>query len=207
LKKKIIFIALTILLAFLAWFFYVYIKQENTKVLDDFGTMNEKFIENNSSLQKKLDSLTLQVSYTDYKESLEELNLLSEKLNNHIEYIKTQLVLTLENPSDYSKMDETSRSDTFFFTKKGYSSEGQEFVEKVEAYRLGLKILFGEEFPDISESVNSKLNYRDDIDNWLEYNFKEFPLVAVLTRLSSIQTNVDEIKKELLIEVLAQSRN
>lgn len=198
-KKKVVFFIITFFIIIVFLFF----RKMNSEVLDAFGIMNEKFEKSNKSVQSNLDSLALKVSYTDYGNKLKTLDSLSENLTKHIKFIKRELVENLEDPSNYSIMDKSTENDKFFFINDDYSSEGYRFINNLESYRYGMKHLFQEDFPETIKKIDSRFNYREDISDWLDYNFKGFPLIAVITKLTSMQSDIQQIKQDLLVDILA----
>ena len=102
-------------------------------------------------------------------------------------------------------MDKSSQSDRFFFLNDGYSSDGLKFIEEVENYKRGIKNLFEKDFPNVVDGIDSKFNNREDIEDWLEYNFKGFPLVATLTRLTQMQSDIKGVKQDVLFQISSKN--
>jgi hypothetical protein len=49
-----------------------------------------------------------------------------------------------------------------------------------------------------------KNNETKDIDDWLNYNFKGFPIIATITELTQIQSNINLIKRDFLFEMIKE---
>jgi len=199
-KRKIFFIVLTAIVLYLAWMFY----KANTEVLSTFGIMNEKFEEANKAAQNTSDSLKLKVNYTEYVDKVKVVDSVSENLIHHIEVIKNALITNVEDPTDYSKMDSTIEGDAFFFSNGKHSEAGEAFVNEVENYKAELHNLFHEDFSKIIQEIDSKFNYREDIRDWLDYNFKGLPLIATITKLTAMQSDIQQIKQDLFVAVLSK---
>ena len=201
-RKTLVIISATIIV--LVTCFLLYAKHLSSEVLDAFGVMNEKIEKSNAIAQNEMDSLRVKLNSTSYANKLKKLDSLSSNLTEYVERVKQELVSKIEDPTDYSKMDKSSTSDVYFFLDNGYTKEGKEFVQQIDDYNYGVKYIFENEFPELMQNLDLKLNNREDITDWLEYNFKGFPLVAVLTNLTQIQVDIKQNNKELLLEMLSK---
>ncbi len=202
----ILIVGLSILGIYYVWSLF---SSLNTKrVPEAFRIMEEKLQKSNNRLEeiidfeKVLDSLRIQTSRTQYEEKAKKLQIVSEDLMSHIKDIKQNLTSKNIAPKDYSKMDSPSNLDSLFFDGSGYSETGKAFVEKIDYYKTTIVALFKDEVPQIREIISNKFNQRNDIDDWLEYNYKGFPLIASLTKLTQMQADVKHIEAEILKHIL-----
>ncbi len=200
-KRKPLFIMIGLIIAVLTFLFISYVRHLDSEVTNAFEIMNEEFQKANEVHELKIDSIQTSFESTIYKYKIAELDSLTSDLDRHIESLKQELVSKIEDGTDYSKMGSSSESDAYFFSKPGYSFEGKLFVQKIENYKIGVVNLFMKEAPIIVERLNSQFNNHEGVDNWLVYNFKGFPLVAVLTNLTQIQGDIKQNKQDILLEL------
>ena len=99
--------------------------------------------------------------------------------------------------------------DTKFFQGDNLKPGGKEFLAEMNDYRTGMLALFGEEYPSVGASIESNFSTEPVINrdgekiNWLNYNFEGFPMIASLTKLTQIQTDIKSNSSELLSKILA----
>jgi len=49
-----------------------------------------------------------------------------------------------------------------------------------------------------------KNNETKGIDDWFDYNFKGFPIIATITKLTQIQSDIIQVKREILTEMIKE---
>src|SRR5690606_15155876 len=88
--------------------------------------------------------------------------------------------------------------------------EGQDFLNQISTFRDGVVNVLAQN-PDmagIAEDVKKKFA-TDDVKRaagtvgWLEHNYKGFPLVASLTKMTQLQADVKTTESEVLSSMLA----
>ncbi|AJR03354.1 type IX secretion system motor protein PorM/GldM [Siansivirga zeaxanthinifaciens] len=190
------------------------------EVLSAFGLMNEKLTDSNEATDQRntafLSGLEQKVSdqpekYKPLKAKADQINVLAEDLDNYIEDLKSKMIANIENPKDYEVMDKGDYLDQNFFKGAQIKPEGQEFLAKIAAFREGVaKILANEKgmkgiVEDVKDNFNTEpVTNRDGIKvDWLDYHYKGFPLVASLTKLTQIQSDIKTTESEILSTMLA----
>lgn len=180
------------------------IRKASQEVLESFGTINEKFEDINYENQVKIDSIQSVIMYSEFKDQFETLERLNQEFSYYIQDLKNQLLTHVEDPTDYSKMDEVNTGNVFFFSSAGYTEKGQEFVNRIETYKTDVKNLFNDLSLDISKDVNGLFNNHQGVDDWLDYNFKDFPLIATVTKLTAMPQDLNNLKQKILTELLSK---
>lgn len=188
-------------------YFVMYLfRQMNTEVIGAFKIMNEKLedakastAQNNYSLQKTLTKNLDKQS----KLKVQAVDSISNHLYDVIEALKIELSASIKDSKDYEAMAVSSHLLFDNNTKKG-----QILVHTLESYRLSLIQLLSSDFPEITTVITNKFETDPVIDSegkaveWLDYHFNEFPLVAVLTKLTQIQVDIETIKQDLFTAMM-----
>ena len=189
------------------------------EVLTAFGLMNEKLTESNTTTTQRnaafMASLDEKVGeqpekYAPLKAKAEKIDELSQSFNSYIEKIKSDLLVDVEDKTEYEEMDKSNELDEMFFQSGRISPKGQEFLDQVKAYRNGVVNVIGDEkgFERIKANIQDKFSTEDkNVDGanveWLKYNFEGFPLVASITKLTQMQTDVKTTESEVLSAMLS----
>ena len=190
------------------------------EVLSAFGLMNEKFVESNTAASARnlafMEGLDAKVEeqpakYKPLKAQADQIEQLASNFNTYIADLKSQMVSDLEDDKDYETMDKGDFLDEYFFIGDKLKPEGEEFVKQMNTFREGVTTALASN-PDMAaiiDDVNKKFNTdpvenRDGIEvDWLEYNYKYFPLIASVTKLTSLQSDVKTTQSEVLSSMLA----
>ncbi|MFD0863760.1 gliding motility protein GldM [Sungkyunkwania multivorans] len=192
------------------------------EVLGAFGIMNEKFERSNTQLEAKnelaYDGLSKKASdspekYGELNQKAAEIKSLSADLVSYIEEVKNGMVAKIpaEERTDYQVMDQADYLDQRFFKGDNYTKEGQEFVNKIQNYRQKVSAVL-DSFPQLKNTVIDRFSTGDDkgkvknrdgrpID-WLDYNYKGYPMIASLTKLTALQSDVKSTEDEVLNAML-----
>lgn len=187
------------------------------EVLSSFGFLNEKLTESNLKSELKNSAAfeglaqkaaEQQEKYEPLKEKAEKIRSLSLDLYNYIEALKNQMTAKITDKKDYEVMDQSAFLDEYFFDGDGYSKKGDEFVAKIENYRISLEKILGPDAKHLTNVFNQRFNTSDETTrdgkskNWLNYHFEAFPLIASLTNLTQIQMDIKTTETEILSELL-----
>lgn len=189
------------------------------EVLQAFGLMDEKLTASNEAASTRninsYESLANKASeqkdkYGDEKLKADKIKELSEQYFTYIENLKNEMKATVEDPKDYETMDKTKYLDDNFF--KGddgeYKEQGEKFLSEINNYSSQIGTILGDEFKTINESVQERFSTEKVTDRegkerfWLDYNYKGFPLVASLTKLTQIQADIKTTETEVLSAML-----
>lgn len=189
------------------------------EVLQAFGLMDEKLTASNeaattrntnsySNLESKASEQ--KEKYGDESIKAVKIKALSDEYYNFIENLKNEMKATVEDPKDYETMDKGKFLDDNFF--KGddgdYKEGGQAFLDNMNNYSSQIGTILGDEFKNINEGVNERFSTNKVTDRegkeryWLDYNYKGFPLVASLTKLTQIQADIRTTETEVLSGML-----
>ncbi|WP_299898305.1 gliding motility protein GldM [uncultured Aquimarina sp.] len=191
------------------------------EVLSAFGLMNEKLTSANTIATERnsafMTGLAEKVSeqpekYTPLKEKADQISSFSNEFNTYVEQLKSELLETADDPTDYETMDKPDALDTKFFEGGKTTAAATEFLEKIKTYREGVvtairsvKEVDGQVATDVETTFNTeKVKDRDGVSkDWLNYNFEGFPLVASITKLTQMQADVKTTESKVLSALLA----
>ncbi len=188
------------------------------EVLAAFGLMNEKLVVSNQAsternsafmagLEAKVEEQT--EKYKPLKEKADQTGKISAELYSYLEGIKGALTKDLSDPTDYVTMDKPDLLDEIFFKGGKITPQGEEFVKKIGAYREGVAGLLDEKYKGIATDVRTMFSTqpvanRDGVKiDWLKYNFEGYPLVASLTKLTQLQSDIKNTESKVLSKMLS----
>jgi gliding motility-associated protein GldM len=189
------------------------------EVLSAFGILNNKIVESNSLTDTRNQSSFDQLSqkavdqpgqFGDKKAKAEKIRALSKEFNDYIEGIKTNVTAKFERDAEgnlpYEQMDKGDLIDRMFFTGDKVSKQGQEFLDKIHDFPAKVKQISGSSIPEVemkkiearfatkqvySEKAGAKLD-------WIDYNYKGFPLIATITKLSQLQADIKTTESDVM---------
>ncbi len=189
------------------------------EVLSAFGILNNKIIESNGITDTRNQSSFEQLAqkavdqpgqFGDKKAKVEKIRALSKEFNDYIESIKTSVTAKFERDPEgnlpYEEMDKGDLIDRMFFTGDRVSKKGKEFLEKINNYPAQIKAIGGS---SIAESEMKKIEARFATKpvysqkagaklDWIDYNYKGFPLIATITKLSQIQADIKTTESDIM---------
>lgn len=188
------------------------------KVLSSFGYLNEKLESSNVSLASEnravLRDLNTKASeqrekYAALDSIAGQVSELSDEYYGYLQAVKDALLKAYGKDSkDYESMDSEAYGDAYFFAGGDkLTSNGKQFVAKINAYRQEvLAALEG----SIDEEIRSNIRKRFDASDqpnpdksiktkqpWIYNRYEGFPLVATMTNLSVLQSDVKTTEKEI----------
>ena len=186
------------------------------EVLSAFGFVNEKLTENNLSTTEKNNQAyaNLATKATDQAEKFDALNKKAILIKNYsvdfytyLEKLKNEMTADLEDKKDYESMDKTAFLDEYFFKGDKYTDEGTQFIDKINGYRIALTKTLGENnnFASVLVkrfSTNDETNRDGKTMKFLDYRYKGFPLVASLTNLTQLQTDIKNTEADIISNLL-----
>lgn len=191
------------------------------EVLSGFGLLNEKF---ERSVAKTA------LSNTQYLVSLEQkanenpakfgvlyqnaltLEASASEFTGYLSALKSEMLSTVKDPTDYEVMDRSNLLDAKFFKGNGLTDEGKDFLTKIQEFKEQLLAVVPEENQSLRASLAERFETGDsngEVANrdgqklgWLNYHFEGFPLVASLTKISAIQSDIEGAQQEVLQSLL-----
>ena len=108
-------------------------------------------------------------------------------------------------------MDKGDYLDEHFFKGDKIKEDGQEFLAQMKTFREGVAGILADEkgMESVIKEVNEKFN-TDEVTNrdnrpqgWLDYHYKGFPLVASLTKMTQLQSDIKTTESQVLSNMLA----
>lgn len=191
------------------------------KVLSSFGYLNAKLEDSNitaiGDIDFVLSDLSMKASeqpdkYGDLNDKAVSINGLSTDFYDYLQVVKDTLLSTVapELHKDYESLDTETAGDEYFFSGEKLTPEGEEFVTKINEYKENVIGVLGE---NIKEVVLTNLNKRFDTSEatvgglsqpWIRNRYEGFPLVATLTNISVIQSDIKTSEKEIYNSLLGK---
>ncbi|MEE9350608.1 MAG: LysM peptidoglycan-binding domain-containing protein [Flavobacteriaceae bacterium] len=195
--NKIIFTLLILLI------FQVSCKE---KEVDPFIVMNSKIEESNSiydlKIETLLQSITIKADQNDHLfiqlEKAKKVESISKTLVNYIEDLKT--VIKSKNSKEYI--------NELFFNNGQLTFEAKELLNYIEIYKYGIISTLNSNYPEITAIINNTFDIgtiedrRGNETNWLTLNFKNFSPNSIVTKLSSLQSDINRIETNYLSSLL-----
>lgn len=189
------------------------------EVLAAFGIMNvkmevsnDKTAEGNLAFLESLETKAGEdaTKYGPLLENAKQIKSLSQEYFDYIEGIKTQMTENLEDPNDYAVMDKSDFLDNYFWQGENLTENGEKFMQMITDYRTKVTAIAP---PALKEAVearfatgdeNGKVESRDGIKkDWIQYHYDGFPLIASLTKLTSLQQDIKATEEDALKSMLA----
>ncbi|MEQ5790426.1 gliding motility protein GldM [Muricauda sp. NFXS6] len=195
------------------------------EVLAAFGLMNEKLETSNTNMDSNNSSFMASLEtkaneneeeYGELYQNAQEIKQLSDSYYSYLEGLKKEMTADLEDPKDYVVMDKSDYLDQKFFQGDNLAPQGKEFMEQINKYREGVKnALPAEGFQSLKSAVDArfatndgkkddgKVETRDGTrQDWINYHYEGFPLVASLTKLTQLQADIKTTEQEVLKTLL-----
>ena len=169
-------------------------------------------------------------NYFDFLQKLKD-SLIKTDENQYqidVEYIDDQGNEKISKRTDYQVMDKSNYLDETFFTSDGFTAKGQEFIDYYKEFntkvasvldsivnRDARTIKSNYDFDDALTSLSQKFNYPDDDqvinrdgikEDWLYYNYEKFPLVASLTKITKIQSDIRIVEYQILNALIQKTQ-
>ena len=135
----------------------------------------------------------------------------SEDLFTEIEAIKKKLVIDAggyeldENGKETDrpkKMDNREKSAEYFMVQ-GNGKNGKEFKAKIDAHRTFLLSQVGDN-EELQTSIEKLFSTEDHTNKdgvkepWISHNFEHYPLISVLSTLTTIQSNIRSSESQVI---------
>ena len=195
------------------------------EVLSAFGLMNEKFetsnIQATETNTSSYDALAAKAAedaghFGEAKVVADKVKGISNEFFNYIGNLKTDVTKDIEKVDGklpYEAMDKGDKVDEGWFSGDGYSKKGTEIVATIDKYKSDMKAAIGNnpKFQSVLTQVDSKFSTADVKDRegvtkkYLDYNYKGFPAIATLTKLSAMQNDVKTIEASIYSSALGDA--
>jgi gliding motility-associated protein GldM len=189
------------------------------EVLSAFGILNNKIVESNKITdtrnQSSFEQLAQKASdqplqYGDKKAKVEKIRAISKDFNAYIENAKDEFTKELVKDANgnlpFEQMDKGDKVDEKWFEGDKPSKFGKEFLAKIDNFVAQLKQTGGSsiaepEMKKIENRFSTKAVFSKTENKnieWLEYNYKGFPLIATITKLSQLQADIKTTESDII---------
>jgi gliding motility-associated protein GldM len=196
------------------------------EVLDGFGQMFEKISDANSRIDESNNLLFENIvvnaaekggKWIGHERTANQIKKESDAFFNKIEEIKTKITekQKIKDPElkKFAEMDKGEALDVIWF-KEGSDVASDEFLSMVEEYRGHVINVFGSQYPSSIEMVearffigdmNRNVKNKDNIDEpWLAANYKGFPLISSLAKLTMMQNDIRQTEHDVLTTLMGK---
>ena len=145
-----------------------------------------------------------------------------------VEYIDDQGNKKISKRTDYQVMDKSNYLDETFFISDGVTVKGQEFIDYFKEFNTKVASVLDSivnrdsrtvksnyDFAKALTSLSQKFDYPDDDqvinrdgikEDWLYYNYEKFPLVASLTKITKIQSDIRTVEYQILNALIQKTQ-
>jgi gliding motility-associated protein GldM len=187
------------------------------EVLSAFGILNDKITESNGIAEARNQSAFDQLAqkaqdqpkqYGDKKAKVDKIRLICKDFYSYIETLKTQFTKDVERKEDgslnFEAMDKGDAIDEYWFSGDRPSVKGTEFLKKLSSFTSQIKATGGSSIVAAEMSkiekrfATNKVKTKDGNVPWLDYNYKGFPLIASITKLSQIQADIKTTESDII---------
>lgn len=187
------------------------------EVLSAFGLMNQKMTETNQATEQRNNSFIAGLEtkaseqpekYDELKNKAAQIHVLANKIDTYIEDLKSKMIATVDDPTDYEVMDKGDYLDSQFFKGDKIDTQGQIFLDEIASFKNGVSEILSSTpgMEPIVKDVQAKFSTENiggvGKQTWLDRNYKGFPLVASLTKLTALQNDVKTTESEVLSTML-----
>ena len=196
------------------------------EVLDGFGQLFEKISDANERVDESnnllLENIVVNAEekggkWIGHKRTAEQIKTESDAFYSAIEELKNTITEKQREKDpdlkEFSQMDKGEALDVIWF-KEGSESAKNEFIEMVQEYKAHVIQVFGSQYPESIEMVearfftgdeNNNIKNRDEIDEpWLDANFKGFPLISSLAKLTMMQNDIRQTEHDVLTTLMGK---
>jgi gliding motility-associated protein GldM len=188
------------------------------EVLAAFGLMNEKMEASNVKTSEGnlafLDGLSTKAQENEAKfgslyKDANKIKEMSKEYYDYLQTLKDSMMIGVEDPKDYTVMDKSDFLDGKLFQGDNLTPAGEDFLKRINDYRDGIvKVYPG--VKDAAEArfetgdADGKVEKRDGtMQDWINYHYEGFPLIASLTKLTALQSDIKATEEDALKSMLA----
>jgi len=188
------------------------------EVLAAFGLMNVKMEAANAKTSEDnlafLGSLETKAEenaakYAKDYEKAQKVQNMSQEYYDYLEGLKKEMTAGIEDPTDYQVMDKSDYLDQKFFQGDNLSKDGKDFLNRIKTYSKEVSALVPERLQTTVKSrfstgdANGKVEKRDGTkQDWINYHYEGFPLIASLTKLTALQSDIKATEEDALKAML-----
>ena len=197
------------------------------EVLDGFGQMFKKIESSNTRLYSSNEVYYQKIAanaqdkegkWLGHDRTAKSIRLESNAFFDKIKKLKDKITeeVRVDDPDlkDFQVMDKGEALDNIWFAGGEVSPEGEEFITMIVNYRAEVVQVFGSQFPQYIDLVEERFftgDFEHNIVNkdgasqpWLDANFKGFPLVSSLAKLTMMQSDIRATEADVLNTLLGK---
>ena len=204
--------------------------QYSIQELEASAQANFEIIRNNSNKPNYESAdfiLNIRSISDDFYNHIENIkdSLMSSNENNYLKEVSVKNRDSVITITDYQIMDKSQPLDEYFFIGDGYTTSGNLFLNKYINYSTEInknlddiiekEISSSKEFPlnfdfsDIKNNISNRFKYSEKVitsdgteEDFLKYNYEGFPLIASISKLTKIQSDIRYIEDYIYSSVL-----
>jgi gliding motility-associated protein GldM len=189
------------------------------EVLAGFGILNSKIIDSNFIVDERNEASFQQLAqkakdqpgqYGEKQIIVEKIRKISKEYSDYLENIKSKITSKTEKDEQgnfiYEQMDKGDLVDRLFFDRDKVSKGGQEFIDKIKNYPAQIKQIAGSK---LSITEVEKIEKRFESNpvksvtagatlSWIDYNYRGFPLIATVTKLTQLQADIKATESDVI---------
>jgi len=183
-----------------------------TTSVDAFLETSHKSDEQFIQLEKEIEGKMSQIEDDSSKSEALKFDELTNEFILYIKKVNLELLQDLDidknNSINNVALPESKRVNDLFFKGNAHSAKGKEFVEKMISYRIAL--LGFTESITLKEKINATFNTDNVLDKdgkamgWLEHNFKDYPMIAVVAKLKMYKVDALQLESDFLNEKVSK---
>jgi len=184
------------------------------EVLSAFGLMDEKFDEANEVTNQMNEKLLANLETkaeekpAEFKAAAGKAKQISQASDDFFKYLaglKADIIQKGDYEVDpktgklpFQAMDKTDILDEAWFTGDRLTKKGEEVMATIEAYKLEIKSIIGNDvkYSRAIENFEARFDTSSETNkdgkeiDWLDYHFKGYPAIASYTQLTAMQNDV-----------------
>lgn len=179
--------------------------------LEMYFLLNQENDDHCFLLEKEIKDKINQVENDSLKSKILVFDELTKDYISYIEDITNSLINNAikdnnETPINDKAFSESKYVNELFFENGKHSLKGTEFLEKTNSYRNQTEQLAQSHF--LKEKIKFILNTDNPLNreekeiDWLEYHFKDFPMIAIVAKLKVYRRDVLQLESEFIDSVL-----
>lgn len=189
------------------------------EVLSAFGILNNKIIESNAITDARNESSFQQLAqkasdqplqYGPKKAKVEKIRAISKDFNTYIENWKSEFTKGFEKDANgnlpFEQMDKGDIVDEKWFEGDKPSAKGKEFLQKIADYVNQIRTVGGSAIADVEmKKIENRFSTKPVFSKtenknieYLEYNYKGYPLIATITKLSQLQADIKTTESDII---------
>lgn len=207
-NKKLLLVLILGLAVLGAYFIYGIFYHMNNQVLQSFEVLNERLEESNAAIigqNRDINEELLQSLDLESQRKITQIDSVSQDLFMVIDKLRNKIIPNLDDVQDYSKYDTVTDENSLLF--RNNSAEGEQLVLAIAAYRDGISDILGSDYPKTTALLNTYFNTDSILSNgqqvsWLAYHFKDFPIIAVVIKLTQMQADIVNLKQTVFNEMV-----